>query len=378
MIEPNIATSNEGTWIEIDLRATERNFGRFASAMGEARIIASVKKEAYGHGIVEVARTLAGQSRLESFGVWSVREAARLREAGLSNPILLFTVARGRDLKGAIELGATLTITSEAEAREAAEAAASLDSVARAHLKIDTGLTRLGRTPEEALREVGPIGDLKRLELAGLYTHFSDAWDDPASARAQFDLLERFARDAGLGALPRHIGGSDVVSLGAPPPGYCIRAGLALHGYHAGVAGLEPVMTMKSRVIYRRRAAEGTKVSYAGTHVLRRDSELALVGAGYGNGLALSLTAKGRVLIGGRRFPILGQVCMDQVIVDVTEAPHVAVGDEVVLIGRQGEEMLGADEVARLAGSSTYEVLCVAGGLNARFYPGQALSERAR
>ena len=174
---------------------------------------------------------------------------------------------------------------------------------------------------------------------------------------------------AGLDGLPVHWGGADAVRvLGELPETASLRVGIALYGDHPAFPDLEPAMTFKSQVIYRRRVPAGTKISYGGTHLTQRPTELALVGAGYGNGLPRALSGKGQVLIGGRRLPILGRVCMDQVVVDVTETPETATGDEAVIFGRQGGVDLPAREVAGQIGTISYELFCIAGQLNPRRY----------
>jgi alanine racemase len=169
--------------------------------------------------------------------------------------------------------------------------------------------------------------------------------------------------------LPAHIGGSEVLvlpnALALTP---WLRSGIALYGDYAPLRDLEPVMSFKSRVIYRRLAPAGTAISYGGTFVTTRPTELALIGAGYGNGYPRSLSSQGHVLARGRRCPILGRVCMDQIVVDVSETPEVRVGEEAVLFGRQGKAELRIDEVARQAGTISYDLLCLAGQLNPRLY----------
>lgn len=367
--EAGASAAHPNVWVEVNPEALRRNFSRFAAAFDpEVQIIVSVKKDAYGHGLAETARLLAGEPRLAGFGVFTVAEARALRVAGIVRPVMCFTVLRGEELREAIDLGMTLTITDAHDAKEASEAAAASDKAAEAHLKIDTGLGRLGVTPVEALGSVSAIRALPSLRLTSLYTHFADAWADPAGAREQLRKLDEFAAAAGLGALPRHIGGSDALSLRGEFRRGTVRAGIAIYGYHPALAELQPAMTVKSRVIFRRRAAAGTKISYGGTYALQRDSELALVAAGYGNGYPLSLSNRGKVLIRGSRCPVLGRVCMDQVVVDATDCPDVSVDDEVILIGKSDQGSIGAEEVAEWAKTIPYELLCVLGQINPRLH----------
>ncbi|MBI1785314.1 alanine racemase [Candidatus Sumerlaeota bacterium] len=379
------------TWVEIDLASLRRNFARVAERFDPAvKIILSAKKDAYGHGLIEVARALEFEPRLEALGIAVVEEGLSVRAAGIKTPILCFSVLRGAALAEAIAHDIQLTITDADDAAEASRTAAALGREAVAHLKIDTGMGRLGHSPEETLGGMESIKGLPHLRLSAVYTHLADGWNDPAGAGKQLDRLRRFQESAGLSSIPIHLGGSDVLSMardmnlenagaavpaaslgGRRPPPTLIRSGIAIYGAHPAIPDLEPVMTFKSRVIYRRRAPKGTKISYGGTHTLARDSELAIVGAGYGNGYPRLLSNRAQILIAARRCPVLGRVCMDQIVVDVTDLPEAAVGDEAVLFGRQGNALLPAAEVAQWAETIPYELFCLAGQINPRIAVGK-------
>lgn len=357
------------TWVEIDLEAIRRNFHRVARLLPpEAPIIFSVKKDAYGHGLIEVVRALSSEPRYYAAGVATVDEALALRDAGVDSPILCFSVLSGDSLLRAIRAGITLTVTDRADSADADRAAHELGTTAEAHLKIDTGMGRIGRQPSEAGESLPRIIRLPNLELSGLCTHLPDGWRNPDEARRQMDELVRIAGDAGLGDRLLHLGGSDGLSVRDHPALGALRSGIAVYGYHPGVSDLEPGMHFKTRVIYRRRLAAGSPISYHGTHKLGRDSELAIIGAGYGNGYPVAMSNRASVLIAGRRRPVLGRVCMDQTVVDVTDAPDVRCGDEVVLFGTQAGERLGAEELAVWGNTIPYELICMAGQINPRFY----------
>lgn len=357
------------TFTEIDLGALRRNFSRLCARLNPAaRIIFAMKKNAYGHGLVESAHALAGESRLWALGVATAEEGLRLRHAGIQTEILVLSSLGGDELSDSIANDLTLTVTTAADAGLASRAASDLGRTARAHLKIDTGMGRLGVTPPEALRDLPRILDLPDLRLAAFYTHLPDGWEDPASALRQANELNDFCARAGLIELPRHIGGSDALAIADQIGPMSLRAGIAIYGVHPGIAGLEPAMSFKSRIIYRRWAAAGTKISYGSTYTLEHDTQLALVGAGYGNGYPVSLSSRGHVLIGGIRCPVLGRVCMDQIIVDVSAIPEARQGDEVVLFGSQNAARIGVEEVAAWARTIPYELLLLAGQINPRFY----------
>lgn len=357
------------TWVEIDLEALRRNFRRVAGELPRGvPIIFSVKKDAYGHGLVESVRALENEPRYFAAGVATVDEALTLRAAGVESSVLCFSVLRGEALRAALRRNVIATVTHIDEAEEADGLARELGVEASLHFKIDTGMGRLGRVVDEVRDHLPEIRKLSHIRIAGVYTHLPDGWRQPAEALRQMEELARFARETGLARPLLHLGGSDALSVRDHPELGAVRAGISVYGYHEGAPELEPAMHFKTRVIYRRRVAAGARISYNGMHTLRRDSELAIIGAGYGNGYPVSMSNKASVLIRGRRHPVLGRVCMDQTVVDVTDAAEVDCGDEVVLFGVQNGERLGADELAEWGNTIPYELICAAGQINPRFY----------
>lgn len=361
------------TWVEIDWSALRRNSVRLAERLpAGGQLIVSAKKDGYGHGLAGLAATLADFERLGALGLATIEEAVALRDAGCRLPLLLFTVLHGAALEAAIARDVLLTVTSLEEAAEVAHAARRLGTTARAHFKLDTGMGRLGRLDREVQGEIPALCALEGLNIEALYTHLATAGSDPVFGREQYRRLVEFGRASALAHLPRHLGGSDAFGLGlGGETGLSLRAGIAVYGDHPAVPGLEPVMTFKSRVVYRRAVPAGTPISYGHLITTTRPTELAVVGVGYGNGYLRNLSAKGaEVLLHGRRCPLLGRVCMDQIIVDVTDLPAVAVGDEAVLFGVQrgpwGEAVLSAAEPAAIVGTISYELFCLAGQINPR------------
>lgn len=354
------------TWVEIDLSALERNTRRIATHLtNRTRLIVSLKKDAYGHGLLPVARCLAARPEVAMLGLACLEEGLLLRQHGIQAPILLFSPVQGDPLEAALEQNLSLTITNLAEAQAANETAKRLDRKATVHFKLDTGMGRLGRLPGEVADQVRQIAGLPFVRLEATYSHLADAWDDPPSATRQWRILQDFRAATDLQTLPQHWGGSDALTLPIiHGSSSWIRSGIALFGDHPGLPDLEPVMTFKSRVVFRRSVPAGTPISYGSTFVTQRPTELAVVGAGYGNGLMRSLSNCGEVLMRGIRCPMLGRVCMDQVVVDVTDHPEIRLGEEAVLFGRQGSVVLSVAEVARKAGTISYELFCLAGQLN--------------
>lgn len=356
------------TWVEIDASAIARNFQRVKAKFAPgARFMPVIKRDAYGHGWRAAANALAPDPQLSGFAVATPSEAISLRRAGFELPILIFAPMRGDTLRAAIGEGLTVTIADPEGAREAAAAAKSLGLVARAHLKVDTGMGRMGHFPSIALEMLDAMRGGDDLQIEAVYSHMADAWENPDSARAQLERMKPVLDAAGL---PNHWGGSDVVSmagqLGTSP---WIRTGIALYGDHPGYDGLEPAMTFKSRVLFTRDVPAGATISYGSTYVTAKPERLAVVGAGYGAGYLRSLSNRAEILLGGRRCPVLGRVCMDQIVVCV-DAGGAEPGDEAVLFGRQGDVILPVGEVAARAGTISYELMCLAGGLN----PGKSVN----
>jgi alanine racemase len=313
-----------------------------------ARLLLPVKADAYGHGLEVVARVAARHPDLWGFAVAVPQEAVALAALGLGRPILLLTPPTPEEVGPLADLGVRLPVASLAEAE-------ALPPHARAHLKVDTGMNRLGARPEEAVR-VG-LRLAERGLLEGAYTHFATADDpDPSFAHAQ---LARF-REV-LAALPPVLAhaanGGGVLSLGPLPDMTLARPGLAAYGYAPahlrGQASLTPVMTLRARVTHVHPALPGESVSYGGLWRAERETQVATVGLGYADGYPRNATGRAQVLVGGERRPVLGRICMDQLMVDVTGLPT-QVGDWVEVWGR-GE--ITVSDVAAWGGTVEYEVL---------------------
>jgi len=359
------------SWVEIDLAALVRNTRRVTSRLPpNGHLIPSIKKDAYGHGIVEVARVLTREKRMGAAGIATMDEAITLRRSGVCGPLICFGTTTSPHLEDITSLdGVTHTITSAAGAKHLDDAAEKAGNIVSMHLKIDTGMGRLGRPGNEVLPELDEIRSFRSARLTGLWTHLAACVENPGSGMEQVRSIMDFRKKAELESIPVHLGGSDALNLVKRlPPNTSIRSGIALFGHHALFDDLEPVMTFKSRVIQVRRVPPGTTVSYGMTFTTEKDSALALVGAGYGNGYMRSLSSKGHVLIHGCRCPVAGRVCMDQCVIDVTDCLHVDVDDEVVLFGRQDDCLLPVGDVAEWANSISYELMCLAGRLNPRIY----------
>ncbi|TMC30086.1 MAG: alanine racemase [Chloroflexi bacterium] len=351
------------TVADVDLDAIASNFASLR-ARATNDVIAVVKADAYGHGAEAVGHTLveAGAAML---AVVTVEEALVLRAAGIRAPILVFLGATDRaEAEAAIAADLVLVVWDTEAAKQLGDVAASAGRTAVVHFKVDTGMTRLGAPLEDAPRRFAAIRDLPTVRVEGLMTHLATADErDLATAREQ---LQRFAQVLGaIGEPPRYVhaqNSAGVAAFGLLPGINATRPGVSLYGLHTaphlvGALALRPALEWRSRV---RRVADvkrGTGVSYGHEYRMPRDGRIATVPVGYGDGLARSLGESGKLVVGGRALPVAGRICMDQVMVDVTDVPEVREGDEVVIIGAQGGARQSADDLARALGTLNYEIV---------------------
>jgi alanine racemase len=357
-------------WAHIDLSAFERNLRRIRATLPPAmRYVAVVKADAYGHGLAPMVRRLM-QIGVDCFAVANVTEAAEIRHMGAGWPILILSPLLPAEDRFLLDYDLAATVSTEAECERLNALAKSRRASIKVHLKIDSGMGRLGVWHEHAGALAATLEKCEHLALEGIYTHFSSADSDP-----QFtDLQRRRFLDA-LGALEAGRGHSEgllihadnsagIDSLRGDSPFNAVRIGLLQFGIPPypdsalGRVAVEPVFSFATRVGLVKTLPAGTDISYARTHTLQRDSRLAVLTAGYGDGVPLALSNRGAVLIRGQRCPILGRVTMDQTIVDTTDLPEVAIGDEAVFIGRQGDTAISAVEFSQTAQTIPWDTLC--------------------
>jgi alanine racemase len=368
------------TVVEIDLRALRFNLNQLRGLTGgKADILGVVKANAYGHGAVPVAKELeaAGAS---IFGVATTEEGIELRLGGVTSPILILAGTYPQEFDR-IVVNRLTPVIYDLEIAQAFQARAERSKGRLpVHLKVDTGMSRLG-IPwwqwEEAL-EI--LASCKRLRVEGLMSHFSAAEGEGAEDRAfTEEQLARFtqcldlARKKGMNPRHLHLANSAAATLREPARFNLVRPGLMLYGVHPSPAlrplvSLTPVLRWKTAVLSLKRVPRGTPVSYGRTFRCARESLIAVLPVGYADGYSRRLSNRGEVLIQGRRARVAGIVCMDLTMVDVTEVPGVKVGDEVVLLGRQGGDEISAVEMAGWAESISYEVLCGIGKRVPRVY----------
>lgn len=353
------------TWAEIDLDAIAFNVRAFKQHVGErVRVIAVVKANAYGHGAAPVARA-ALQAGAEMLAVHRAIEGVELRRAGIEAPVLVmgYTPASGAEMVVGWRLTPSLMTLEFAQALSAHANARGV--VVPVHVKVDTGMSRYGLMPEEVLEFLRTLSLLPGIALQGLFTHFATADSADLAYTLQqlavFDQVRQAALQAGLAIPLVHAANSAATMTLRQAHFDAVRPGIAMYGLAPSsewppVFDIHPALTLKSRVCRLRWLQAGAGVSYSRTYVTTRPTLAALVPVGYGDGYHRILSNQGAVLIRGQRVPILGRVCMDQIVVDASAIPGVQQEDEVVLVGRQAEGHIRAEEVAKLAGTINYEV----------------------
>jgi len=366
-------------WAEVDLNALRHNVAAIREHVGATvGIMAVVKANAYGHGVVELAREL--RYLVEMFGVASVAEALQLRRVAPQTGIVVLGPALPEEREALLRNAFIPVISSLPEAKAYSKLAGSLKSASPfpVHLKIDTGMGRIGVWHEEALEVAQAIAALPGLQLAGVATHLPVADENPEATRAQLVQWENWVGDlrkAGMAIPVVHVlnsAGTILFNARHASGGDLIRPGLILYGSSPVAefqARLRPVLAWKSRITLLRQVPAGRSVSYGGTFVTPAPMRIATVCAGYADGYSRHLSNVGaQVLIGGQRCPLLGRVTMDQILVDVSGVPQAAVGDEVVLIGSQGGEEITAAELAAKAGTIPWEVFTTISSRVVRYY----------
>lgn len=375
------------TWAEISCVALRRNYALVRDLAKDRRLMAVVKADAYGHGAATAAKILAGCG-VDWFGVATVEEAIELREAGITQPILLLGGIYMSDPAALVEHSLTPTVSSTARLDTIAACARHYGKPIEFHLKIDTGMGRLGMPPNlldafvEHWRELDG-GTGRALRLTGVFTHLASAEDRIATQTdeqlASFRAALVRLRALGVDAQSVHVSNSaaviartdiaeNLVRVGALLYGFCLPLTLPPHTETLPLPAFEPALALKTRVVFLKDHLSGIPLGYGGSFFTRRPSRIATLPVGYADGLNRALSNRGAVIVRGSFARIMGNISMDLTLIDVTDIPGVSVGDEVTLIGQSGGCSITAEGVAKLIGTIPYEVLCLVGKRVPRIY----------
>jgi alanine racemase len=372
-----ITDERRRAWVEVDLDALRRNVRRLVDRAGAGvGVVPMVKADGYGLGAARIARVLRREPSTWALGVATVEEGAELRAVGCDGRIVVFFPCATRDADDLVEHRLEPAVSSVA-ALEAYAGATGPTRTLPVHLEVDTGMGRSGLVAarrEQWMPEVRSILERGGLELASTFTHLHSAESDDAETDAQADRFrETLAalRRAGVDPGPVHLANSAAALRRPDLSADVVRPGLCLFG---GLGG-EPVAHVRARILDVRRVPEGHTVSYGASFRTSRPSRLATLGIGYGDGLRRELSNRGEALVEGRRTPIRGEVCMDVTVVDVTDVPGAEAGGVATLMGRDGGEEIGLEQMASACGTIPYEILTGLGGRLPRVDAGEAAAE---
>ncbi len=362
----SLPASERPTCAVIDLAALAHNFQQVERLADGRQILAIVKANAYGHGAVEVSRRLVSLG-VDMLGVALVEEGRELRAAGIQVPILLMAALFPAQAEAVLEYNLIPIVFDLTVARALSEAAKKRKTLITVHVKVDTGMGRIGISPEDAPDFIAGLLQLGGLSVNGLMTHFADAdLRDKQFAARQLDRFERLLgtlEERGMAIPVRHAANSAAVLDYHRALFTMVRPGLMLYGYdpleeRARSAGLRPVLSFVTRIAFIKKVPPGIPLSYGRTYTTLRQSIIATVPAGYADGYSRGLSNKGEALVRGVRVPVVGRVCMDMCMIDVTDVPGACEGDEVVLLGSRGGQSITADDLAARTETIAYEVLC--------------------
>jgi len=371
-------TQYYNSWLEINLAAIEHNVRAVRQFVGpDTRVMAILKADGYGHGAVPVARA-AARAGAAWLGVASTLEGAQLREAGLKTPILVLGSAFPEQAEEVARYRLSQTVANGELPQALSRAAERAGVEVGVHLKIDTGMGRLGVTPDRAVALARRLLRLPGLRLEGVFSHLATAEEeDPAYALEQFARFQQALRaleDAGIRVPLRHIANSAAVlnfpqmHLDLVRPGL-LAYGVTLPGMHSAL-DLRPALTWKSRIAFVKRVPAGVSLSYGRTYVTRRETTIATLPVGYADGYCRLLSNRGTILVRGKPFPVVGRVCMDHILLEMGDEPGLRVGEEAVLIGRQEAAEITANELADAQGTVVHEVVARLGKRLPRIYLG--------
>jgi len=372
-MEKNRKIGYRPTWAEINLRHLMHNFRQVRRRLlPKTRIMVTVKADAYGHGLIPISRKLVSCG-VDYLGVASVEEGIALRKAGIRTPVLVMGLVLKKDIAPLLRYRLTATVCDEALAHALNDRARLYKRPLDVHIKVDTGMGRLGVLPEEVLPLGRKIHQLKNLRIEGIFTHFTMADSDKNFTHRQIRLFHRLLDDLkkeGIRIPLAHAANSMGVLDFKQGHFNMVRPGLIIYGLHPKEdlkIKLKPLLVLKSRVIFKKRLPPGWGVSYGRTYITKKKTTVITLPIGYGDGYPRILSNKAPVLIGGKRFKVCGRICMDHMMVDVGDS-KVRIGDEVVLIGSQGKMRITAEELARLAETISYEIVCGLGNRIPRLY----------
>lgn len=368
-------------YLEVDLDRIRSNMDNMKANIDEkTKMMGVIKTDGYGHGAVAIAQELEPLDYMYGFAVATAEEAHILRMAGIKKPVLVLGYTFPYSYRMMIEEEIRITVFREDTLQELSEAAAALNKKARVHIKVDTGMSRIGVLPDEnGFQFVEKALHTEGIEVEGIFTHFATSdYADKRFAYEQMETFQKFCKEAeqrfGIQFAVKHCSNSAGILEMREANMDVVRAGITLYGLSPSdevakdIVKLEPALSFKSTVVYVKKIPAGTAVSYGRTYIADKERTIATIPLGYGDGYPRGLSGKGYVLIHGKKAPILGRICMDQFMVDVTDIPETKENDEVTLIGTDGNESITMEDLGELSGRFNYELACNLGKRVPRVY----------
>jgi len=361
---------------EVDLEALAFNFRQIQKRIPEGvKLLAVVKADAYGHGAIPVSHRLE-KLGVEYLGVAIPEEGVALRKEGIKTPILVLGGIFGREVDSFFRFRLTPVLFRKDSLKLLSREAEKRKKKVKVHLKVDTGMGRLGVPFNLWADFLKEVKQFPNIEIEGLLSHFSMMGEEKSYTHHQWEAFQRalmIAKEMGISCRYLHMASSATLTVFPAYSANLVRPGIMLYGSYPSPAfqsliPLKPVMTLKTRIHFLKSVPPGARISYGGTFKTKRESLIATLPVGYADGYSRHLSNQGEVLIRGKRAPVVGKVCMDFITVDVTDIPRVSMGDEVVLMGKQGREQISAEEIAEKINSISYEVLCGIGKRVPRVY----------
>ena len=361
---------SEITWIEVNLNAIERNLKAIKSKVGhETKILAIVKADAYGHGAVKVSQTLE-QNGTDMLGVAFQGEGLELRKSNITIPILILNPVLSEQIEDVIQHSLGVTVNSLDIANEISVTAKKHHSNIRIHVEIDTGMGGAGVCPDKALSFIKALLLIENLEIEGVFTHFNSSEEKDKSftheQNSKFKGVLKQLENEKISIPLIHAANSAAI-LDIPDSHFnMVRPGLILYGIFPSNhvlrnIELKQAMSFKTRIINLKQLDPGSVIGYGGTFEILQQTTVATIPVGYKDGFSRRFSDLGEVLVHGKRFPIIGRVCMDRCFIDVTNLPDVEIGSEVILLGNQGSETISIESAAKLIGTIPYEIVCNVG-----------------
>lgn len=371
----------ERIYAAIDLDAISHNIDQIKQKLSSGtRIISVVKTDGYGHGAVPIARELESKEYMYGFATATAEEAFILRKAGITKPILVLGYVFPYTYEQMIREDIRFTVFREDMLEQIEEEATKQNKKANVHIKVDTGMSRIGISPNEAgIAFISKVLQTKHINLEGIFTHFAKAdYEEKTAAYDQFSIFKIFCQDLETKLnfkIPIKHCANSAAAMEMPETHMdVVRIGISMYGLWPSeeikkeTFDLKPAFSLHSRIVYVKTLEAGREISYGGTFVTTKTTKVATIPVGYGDGYPRTLSNIGYVLIHGKKAPILGKVCMDQFMVDVTGIENVTEGDEVVLIGNCGNETITMEALGNLADRFNYELVCVIGKRVPRIY----------